>query len=94
MSAFSGLLIFSSIAIAQAPGRFTSAGQMNSPRYYHEATLLKDGRVLITGGCNRAGSLASAEIYDPASGIFVPAGEMTTARCGHTATLLLDGRVL
>jgi hypothetical protein len=94
ISVLIGVLTLSSSAVAQVPGGFTGTGPMNSARYYHAATLLSDGRILITGGCNGNASLASAEIYDPATGMFVPAGDMTAPRCTHTATLLLDGRVL
>ena len=53
------------------------------------ATLLSDGRVLVTEGCG-----TGAELYDPATGTFVPTGSLTVARYGATATLLRDGRVL
>jgi len=39
-------------------------------------------------------SLASAEVWDPATASFVPAGSLAEARAGHTATALPDGRVL
>lgn len=73
-----------------------SAGAaMEVERAAHTATLLRDGRVLVTGGI-RAGeaALASAELYDPRTRTFSPAGAMASVRSGHTATLLLDGRVL
>jgi hypothetical protein len=76
-------------------GTFSPTGSMATPREVHTATLLSDGRVLITGGADfQARSVASAELYDPRTGTFSPTGSMTTARAFHTATLLADGRVL
>jgi hypothetical protein len=79
-------------AVAQAPGSFSSSGTMTSPRAYHTATLLLNGKVLIAGGGSSARS--SAELYDPVTGTFTPTADMTTGRSGHSATLLPDGRVL
>ena len=71
-----------------------SAGSMIAARYIHTATLLPNGKVLITGGRDAVGSLLSAELYDPATGTFSATGSMSTARRFHTATLLPNGKVL
>jgi hypothetical protein len=74
---------------------FTSGGNMVEGRYHHRATLLPNGKVLITGGIDDAGNrLASAELYDPAAGAFAATGSMSTVRYVHTSTLLPDGKVL
>jgi len=78
-------------------GVFVHTGNMTTPRFYHTATTLGDGTVLIAGSramTSSARSLANAEIYDPVTGAFSPTANMTTGREGQTATLLLDGRVL
>ena len=63
---------------------------MTAARTGHTATLLPDGRVLITGNAG-----TNAEIYDPAGGTFRSTGNMATPRSGgHTATLLNSGKVL
>jgi Galactose oxidase, central domain len=77
---------------------FVPTGNMTLPRYYHTATPLGDGAVMIAGG-GSSGYLpdiasASAELYDPATGAFSRTGEMNTGRRDHTATLLSDGTVL
>jgi hypothetical protein len=76
-----------------ATGTFHPTGGMSIPRADHTATLLSNGKVLITGGRSingDSGALATTEIYDPASGLFINAGAMGSARTDHTATLLLS----
>jgi hypothetical protein len=80
-------------------GRFTTTGRMNVPRHKHDAVLLADGRVLITGGSDESddqGAYTSAEIYDPASGAFSMVSSMPTIRYKHIGTSLLleNGQVL
>jgi hypothetical protein len=84
-------------------GTFNSTHNMGSRRVFHTATLLPNGTVLVAGGetdacsgngCFFAGSVASAELYDPSAGTFAPTGDMTEPRELQQATLLNDGRVL
>jgi hypothetical protein len=48
-----------------ATGRFTPTGSLIQARIDQTATLLTDGRVLIAGGGDISGWLASAELYRP-----------------------------
>jgi Galactose oxidase, central domain len=76
-------------------GTFIATGSLTTARAWHTATLLADGRVLITGGTHTfVPSLRSAEIYDPKTGKFSATGSMADGRMFQTATLLGDGRVL
>ena len=60
----------------------------------HTATLLPNGKVLVAGGYLEAASLASAELYDPATGTWSATGSLATGARNHTATLLPNGKVL
>jgi hypothetical protein len=74
-----------------ATGRFSPAGDMNSPRFKltHAVVRLPDGRVLIAGGAERP------EIYDPATKKFhAVSGGVGDGRYFSSATVLSDGRVL
>jgi len=76
-------------------GTWVPTGSMLAPRSGATATMLDDGRVLVTGGSSAPGTaLPSAEIFDPASGTWSSTGSMAGARAFHTATLLPTGKVL
>jgi hypothetical protein len=69
---------------------FQEIGSTNLPRLQGTATLLSDGKVLITGGPYAI----QAEVYDAISEVFSLISSMTIGRYGPSATLLADGRVL
>jgi hypothetical protein len=54
------------------------------------------GRVLVAAGGDFTipGSLASAELYDPANGLWTATDSLAIGRSAHTATLLHNGKVL
>lgn len=70
-----------------------AAGAMGAARYSHTATRLLDGTILVAGGYDGNGALASAAIYDPESNTWSAVGAMATPRYNHSATLLPNGRV-
>lgn len=77
-------------------GVFEPTGSLVIARGFHAATLLADGRVLVTGGFSAVdgSTTASTEVYDPSTGRFTAAGAMQVPRTVHAAVLLTDGRVL
>lgn len=78
-------------------GTWRAAGSLRQNRVSGSATLLADGRVLITGGSGRVNnigaSVARAEIYDPQADAWSLASPMNLPRSGG-GTRLDDGRVL
>lgn len=91
-----------------ATGTWSATGSMSAARQSAAGVLLADGRVLVAGGISGPplfGSLASAEIYDPATGAtgaWTPTGSMRDPRIWTSADMsppdglvrLADGRVL
>jgi hypothetical protein len=75
-------------------GIFSMTGSMNEARSTPGASLLLDGRVLLTGGGYGGDVLASAEIYDPATGKFNMTANMMLPRHKQGQTTLPDGQVL
>jgi galactose oxidase len=75
---------------------------MRFRRRQHNATLLADGTVLVTGGTQGGDfdnlvigqPIRAGEIWDPATGTWTLMAEESVDRCYHsTAVLLPDGRV-
>ena len=95
----SPLLVLSCVFIltASIPNAATGTWQTWNPmgdvRSGAAAVLLQDRRVLIIGGNNANGPVASADLFGT-DGNFSAAAAMQSPRSGHTATVLSDGRVL
>ena len=85
-------------------GAWSYVGAMAVARRQHNATLLADGKVLVTGGSNAVGfnpaptssAVLTAELWDPANpSVWKPLASMTHNRLYHSeAVLLPDARVL
>jgi hypothetical protein len=73
---------------------FVLIGNMTVARWWHSATLLPDGRVLIAGGDATSGRGHTAELYDPEAHAFTATGRMLYPRGYHQAVLLPSGKVL
>lgn len=71
-----------------------TSNSMAMARASHNATLLSNGKVLITGGFNSWGSVQYAELYDPLTNKFSPlAGGPADLPALQTAAFRPDGSV-
>src|SRR5215475_13167200 len=75
-----------------ADPQWVMTGSLNTARWNHTATLLRNGKVLVAGGSEDNGAvLASVELYDPATETWRITGSMTAPRAGHFAFVLSTG---
>ena len=85
------------VSSAMGAGFITNA-PLATGRKWHTATLLPDGRLLVTGGATNYDQVyhptSLVELYDPATHYWKAVEAMTNARAIHTATLLPNGKVL
>ena len=91
-----GLPLNSAETYNPSTGTFTPvSGTLTTARWYHTASLLGDGRVLIAGGETAwNSSILTSEIFDPGTGQFTVGPPMHAARAEHSATTLGSGDVL
>ena len=97
------------IDLSQAQPAWQATGPMHFPRRQHNATILPDGTVLVTGGTRSGGSgppqnfnnldpgqpVHIAELWNPTTGQWTQLAAEQTDRCYHsTAVLLPDATVL
>lgn len=97
-ASYLGLLFLLVAAFIAVPGASaSSAGFMVTPRSYHTATLLADGRVLVAAGYTQNVApyvINKAEYYDPGTNSWQATGDLNIARNPHSAVLLPNDRVL
>jgi hypothetical protein len=68
---------------------------MSNGRYSHTASLLSNGKVLVTGGTsNNVDATKGTELYDPATGQWESEDDMEDYRIWHTASMLTNGNIL
>ena len=99
---FAGGVSFSSGAVSACdlydPVANTAAptGSLATARAFHRATLLANGKVLVSGGSDASltAYTSSVELYDPATGLWSSTASMSTAKALHAAVLLPNGKVL
>ncbi len=77
---------------AQAAPPWTNGPNLNVGRAGSAATLLADGRVIVTGGYSP--TTAAAEVFNPSTNQWVTVMPMSRVRFSHGSVLLRDGRVL
>jgi hypothetical protein len=78
-----------------ANNSFRTTNHLIERRCESAAVSLRDGRVMVIGGCYRYTWLNSCEFYNPSSRKFTACrAKMRVTRTGHTASLLPDGTVL
>lgn len=89
------------IDLNAASPSWRDAGRMAYARRQHNATLLPDGKILVTGGTSGPGfndevnPVYAAEIWDPETNTWTTVASMKTPRLYHSTALLLpDGRVM
>jgi hypothetical protein len=80
-------------------GTWSRTGNLVTGRYWHTATQLRNGKVLVAGGLldvapGTGQTEGSAELYDPVGGVWTRTADLNEAHSQHTATLLQDGKVL
>src|SRR5712692_2831113 len=88
-----GVLIVGGTALQVQTGTWSAASNMAEARDGASAVLISDGQILITGGSDANGPLATAEIFNK-DGSFSATTTMNVARSKHISAVLSDGRVL
>ncbi len=89
------------IDLTAAKPKWREVGSMSAPRRQMNATLMPDGKILVTGGVHGPGfndmttPVLSSEMWDPVTEQFTTWSSMSVGRWYHSTVVLLpDGRLL
>jgi len=86
---------FSAQLFDPVAGTFSATGPYaDSTFWVYTATMLTDGRVLLTGCGGPSCDIGVTELYDPGINTFSRTGPMSEWYSVNTATLLMNGQVL
>lgn len=88
------LMVAVNVSAFAASGTWAFTGSLRNARDGQTATLLPNGNVVVAGGENNNGAIASTEVYSLVTGSWSKAGNLKTARSGAVAILLSSGSVL
>ena len=76
------------------PTPWTASGLMDARREKFTSVPLADRRLLVAGGWDGTRTLATVEVFDPATEAWTTLAPMSTPRMNASGILLPDGRVL
>jgi uncharacterized repeat protein (TIGR01451 family) len=101
LATLTSLFLVGALAVGSlaADENWSPAGDLTLERNSHVATVLSDGRVLVTGGYspsagNGGYNVQTVEIYDPATNSWSTTGSTANGRNDHAAVRLANGKVL
>ena len=76
-------------------GVWSNIPNMHRSRAKHQASLLPNGMVFVSGGCtNLCEATNTTELYDPSTETWTLSEKMHFKRQSHTASILTNGNIL
>ncbi len=83
-----GIVYLSILSSIVQAAEWNNKGTLITPRFWHTATLLNNGKVLVVGGESNGSRIKQTEIYDPVTGNWAYTAFPNDVRKDHTAHLV------
>jgi hypothetical protein len=94
LSVVSGITFLLRAALPSvSTGNWVASGNLSAARSGACTVVLKDGRLLVSGGADANGALATADLFSN-NGTWSTVASMSSARSHQSCAVLQDGRVL